>query len=138
MILTWAVAFNTGPGLPDPEENVIDLRVGELGATVALIKLLLKEKLDKQNPMFVKRIDYELNRRIVFPYLQNNDFFWMGFNGQNVNNHNTWDNSNVLRVALLAVDDESLRQRVVDKTISSVDIYLNQRPEDGGCDEGLH
>lgn len=127
---------SSGPGLPDPDQDVIDLRAGEMGSTVSLIKLLLKEKLDSVSLMFVKRIDYELNRRIVYPYLHNNDFFWLGFDGNNVNNHNTWDNSNMLRTALLAIDDDSARNQVINRSITSIDIFLNQRPEDGGCDEG--
>ena len=107
-----------------------------MSATVSIIKLLLKEALDKVTPMFVKRIDYELNRRVVNPYLHNDDFFWLGFKGQRVNNHNTWDNSNILRTALLGIDDETARNQVVNRSIVSIDIFLNQYPKDGGCDEG--
>ncbi|CAG2183284.1 unnamed protein product, partial [Oppiella nova] len=53
-----------GPGLPDPDQNIIDLRVGEMASTVSIIKLLLRDELDKVNKMFVKRINYELNRRV--------------------------------------------------------------------------
>lgn len=107
-----------------------------MSATVSLIKLLLGQKLDKVSHMFVKRIDYELKRRITYPYLQNDDFFWLGFKNQRVNNHNSWDNSNILRTALLAIDDETDRNQVINRSIASIDIFLNQYPNDGGCDEG--
>ncbi len=86
--------------------------------------------------MFIKRIDYEINRRVVYPYLNNNDFWWMGFSGKRVNNHNSWDNSNVLRTALLAIDDDVSRNAIVNRSVKSIDYYVNSFPEDGGCDEG--
>ncbi|CAG2180230.1 unnamed protein product, partial [Oppiella nova] len=86
--------------------------------------------------MFVKRINYELNRRVVLPYLNYDDYFWLGFNGGRVNNHNSWDNSNILRTALLGVEDETSLHQVVNRSIKSIDIFINQYPTDGGCDEG--
>ncbi len=102
-----------------------------MASTVAIIKVLLRESIEKVNKMFIKRIDYELHRRVVYPYLNNNNFFWMGFNGEPVNNHNTLDNSDILRTALLGIDDDVSRNAVVNRSVKSVDYFVNQYPEDG-------
>jgi hypothetical protein len=107
-----------------------------MASTVSLIKLLLGEEIAKVNQMFIKRIDYELHRCIVYPYLNNNDFWWMGFSVKRVNNHNSWDNSNVLRKALLVIDNDKYRNAIVNRSVKSIDYYVNSYPEDGGCDEG--
>ncbi|CAG2104907.1 unnamed protein product [Medioppia subpectinata] len=127
-----------GPGLPDPEQPIIDLRVSEMVSTVAIIKLLLREELTKMNKqgMFIKRIDHELKQRLILPYLNYDDYFWLGLKGNKVNNHNSWINSNILRAALLAIDDRTARHQVVNRSIYSIDKFINWYPRDGGCDEG--
>lgn len=127
-----------GPGLPDPNEDVIDLFAGETSMLLSWIKFLLKPKLDEISPILIKRIDYELNRRILTPYLQRSDFWWMGFQDpkRKMNNWNIWINTNMLLTALLAVEDPVKRQEVIDKNINSADKFINSYPADGGCDEG--
>jgi hypothetical protein len=138
---TWVLPAHTylqkaGDGPPDPEERVIDLFAGETSSHLSWIKLLLKPELDKISPLIVKRIDVELNTRIVEPYLKRNDLWWMGFTGRKPNNWNIWVNTNILRTALLAVDNNDARLRIIEKSIRSADIFVNAYPNDGGCDEG--
>lgn len=138
---TWVLpahigAQKAGTGLADPAEPIIDLFAGETAATISWAQFLLGTKLDKFSPMIGRRIDYELNRRIVTPYLERTDFWWMGFNGRPMNNWNIWINTNILQVALLAVNERDIRNKVIEKTIHSADFFLNSYPEDGGCDEG--
>ncbi|MES2777344.1 MAG: heparinase II/III family protein [Bacteroidota bacterium] len=130
------VLQKAGAGLPDPEEQIIDLTAGETAALVSWTRLFFSDQLQQLSPMFNKRIDYELNRRIITPYLQRNDFGWMGFGNRTVNNWNIWINTNILKTALLAVDDESNRNAMIEKAMRSSDKFLNSYPEDGGCEEG--
>ncbi|SMC44736.1 heparinase II/III domain-containing protein [Pedobacter africanus] len=127
-----------GAGLPDPNEDVIDLFAGETSMLLSWIKFLMKPKLNEISPILIKRIDYELNRRILIPYLQRNDFWWMGFQDpkRKMNNWNIWINTNILLTALLAIEDPVKRQQVIDKNINSADKFINSYPADGGCDEG--
>ncbi|WP_161596642.1 heparinase II/III domain-containing protein [Chitinophaga vietnamensis] len=130
-------AQKAGTDLPDPNEQIVDLFAGETAATVAWTQFLLHDALDKYSPIINKRINYELQRRIVEPFLQRNDFWWMGFQGNHtVNNWNVWINTNVLETALLSVTDTDTRNKVIEKTIRSADNFVNAYPEDGGCDEG--
>lgn len=139
---TWAVPAHVylqkqnAKGVPNPDEMVVDLFAGETAAFVSWIKFLLADELNTVSPFIITRIDAELNRRIIKPYLLNNDFWWMGLQGQKVNNWNIWVNSNILLTTVLAVDDPGTRGSIIEKTIRSTDVFLNQYPEDGGCDEG--
>lgn len=137
---TWALPAHmsfqkAGFGLPDVQDPTVDLFASQTGALLAWTRLLLKDELNSYSPQLVKRIDYELNRRIFEPYL-NRNFSWMGFGGGKMNNWNTFINTNVLTTALLAQDDKVKRVATIDKTIRSIDFFLNDYPADGGCDEG--
>jgi hypothetical protein len=123
-------------GLPDPYEVVIDLGSGTAAAQLSMIQFMLRDELDAYSKGIGKRVFAELNKRIFQPYLARNDFWWMGFTGQPVNNWNPWVNTNVLMTALyseLAADSVGL---IIGKTVKSTDIFVNQYPDDGGCDEG--
>ena len=123
-------------GLPDPYEVVIDLGSGTAAAQLSMIQFMLSDELDTYSKGIGKRVFAELNKRIFQPYLTRTDFWWMGFTGQPVNNWNPWVNTNVLMTALyseLKADSVGL---IIGKTVKSTDIFVNQYPDDGGCDEG--
>ena len=123
-------------GLPDPYEVVIDLGSGTAASQLSMIQFMLSEELDAYSKGIGKRVFAELHKRIFDPYLSRNDFWWMGFTGQAVNNWNPWVNTNVLMSALysgLGADSVGL---IIAKTVKSTDIFVNQYPDDGGCDEG--
>ena len=123
-------------GLPDPYEVVIDLGSGTAAAQLSMIQFMLCDELDAYSKGIGKRVFAELNKRIFQPYLTRTDFWWMGFTGRAVNNWNPWVNTNVLMTALysgLVADSVGL---IIDKTVKSTDFFVNQYPDDGGCDEG--
>jgi len=123
-------------GLPDPYEVVIDLGSGTAAAQLSMIQFMLSDELDAYSKGIGKRVFAELNNRIFQPYLTRTDFWWMGFTGRAVNNWNPWVNTNVLMTALysgLVADSVGL---IIDKTVKSTDFFVNQYPDDGGCDEG--
>ena len=123
-------------GLPDPYEVVIDLGSGTAAAQLSMIQFMLSDELDAYSKGIGKRVFAELNKRIFQPYLTRTDFWWMGFTGQAVNNWNPWVNTNVLMTALysgLGADSVGL---IIGKTVKSTDFFVNQYPNDGGCDEG--
>ncbi len=126
-----------GYGLPDPSEPIIDLTTAETAATVAWIYFLLQDELSAVSPILNKKVRFELDRRIFTPYLDRDDFWWMGFSKvRRVNNWNVWINSNVFLTTLLGLDDEERRNQIFEKTLRSTDYFINDYPEDGGCDEG--
>ncbi|MBM4028954.1 MAG: hypothetical protein FJ280_26690, partial [Planctomycetes bacterium] len=94
-------AQKAGSGLPDPAEFIVDLFAAETGESLAWTYYLLGERLDRVSPMLRKRIGHEIDRRILTPCLERDDFGWMGFKGGRVNNWNPWCNSNWLACTLL-------------------------------------
>jgi hypothetical protein len=125
-----------GADLPNIENPYIDLHVSSTALTVATIYNMLAPKFANYSKVVNGRILYELNRRVFDPYLKYNDFWWMGFKGNAVNNWNTYINSNVLQAALLTLAPGEKLNALTAKLLKSTDNFINQYPEDGGCDEG--
>lgn len=138
---TWVapahvVVQKAGADLPDITEPYIDLGASATGALVAQIYNLLYTPLGAYSKVINKRIELELNRRIFAPYLKYNHFWWMGFNAGLVNNWNIFNNTNCLQAALLAMRPSDSLNVFTRKILSSADKFLNNYPDDGGCDEG--
>ncbi len=125
-----------GPGLPDISEPTVDLFAAETGALLAWTHYLLGPQLEQVSPLVPQRILLEVDRRILTPNLERDDFWWMGFSDRRVNNWNPWINSNWLTMVLLLEENEARRFAAVGKTLKSLDNFLNDYPADGGCDEG--
>lgn len=129
-------AQKAGSGLPDPAEPVVDLFAAETGESLAWTYYLLGERLDRVSPLVRQRIRHEIDRRILTPCLERDDFGWMGFAGGRVNNWNPWCNSNWLACTLLVEADEARRIKAVAKIVRSLDYFFDAYADDGGCDEG--
>jgi hypothetical protein len=138
----WGVPAHLGAqkrniGLPDVTEPTIDLFAAETGALLAWVSYLLGDKLNDISPLIQERIYLEEDRRIIKPFLERNDFWWMGFDSsQGINNWNPWINSNILNIVLMLEKDHTRRNQAVYKAMRSIDIFINSYPDDGGCDEG--
>ncbi len=123
--------------LPDVRDSCfVDLISGGTGAFLAWLYYLLKEPLDEVTPMLCERIEYEIHRRIIVPFMTHDDMTWYGFYGHKINNWNPFNIQNILWADLLCVKDPDLRAKVFSKALEKLDIYIRQIPEDGGCDEG--
>ncbi len=137
---TWPAhigAQRAGVDLPDTTEPIVALFSAETGSALAWTVYLLEDELDTVSPQICRRAVREVDQRIVTPYLDREDFGWMGFSSRGrPNNWNPWVNSNVLAAALLLEKDEARRLEVVHKVLRSVDNFLVPYPADGSCDEG--
>jgi hypothetical protein len=126
----------SGAGLPNAEEPVIDLGTSAMGHSLSWMYFYLHKEFDKVNPFVSRRIEYEINRRILEPYYSRTDFWWMGFGDGSVNNWNPYCNGHVLATIMLMEKDFQKRVSGVYKVMSSLDIFTNGYGDDGGCDEG--
>lgn len=81
--------------LPRPGEATLDLGAAGTASIMSWTYLLLKDKLARTSEIIPERIRYELERRIIKAYLERDDYWWMGFHGQSVNNWNPWVNERV-------------------------------------------
>jgi hypothetical protein len=131
--------WHAGSGLPDVSDPYVDLFAAETAAMLSWIDYFVGDKLDAISPQIRTRIYSETDKRIFTPLLTS-DHPWMGFNktGRRPNNWNPWICSNWLNTALLLERDENKRAKMVEKTLLTLDQYLNPYPQDGGCDEGPH
>lgn len=117
----------------------VDIFAAADGACVAVVYYLLKDEFEKEIPKyFNERIEYELNRRVVSPFLSEYHKWhdWKGLDDWYVNNWNPWIVSNALTVALLVVKDIDIRKEMVEKGIGYLNHYLKYTFEDGACIEG--
>jgi len=140
---TWPAhvgAQKAGVDLPDTTEPIVALFSAQTANSLAWTDYLLKRELDKVSPQLCERIEREIDSRILTPYLQRNNFGWMGFNtradGRGPNNWNPWINSNVLTAALLMEKNPDRRTELVYKVLRCLDNFLAPYPSDGSCDEG--
>lgn len=128
---------HTGPGLPDAAEPTVDLFAAETAAALVYIDYLLGDTLPNISPLIRPRIAAEIDRRILTPNLEREDFGWMGFHNEGrPNNWNPWINSNWLACVLFIERDPKRRLDAVAKIMRSLDRFIDPYPADGGCDEG--
>jgi hypothetical protein len=128
---------NAPHGLPDANEPVIDLGVGEIANILSWTWFLFKDQFDEIHPLIAKRLKNEIMKKAVIPYYEREDFWWQGLDGsRSVNNWNPWTNHNILTAILILEDDYQQKMKGVQKVMRSLDSFLNDYPADGGCDEG--
>jgi hypothetical protein len=136
-----------GAGLPDVAEPTVDLFAAETSALLSWTDYLIGPTLDTISPLIRPRIEHEIQRRILTPIHERDDFWWMGLqetrrasdgkdSKRRVNNWNPWICSNWLVTTLLIEKDEDRRTESVSKMMRCVDKFIDPYPRDGGCDEG--
>lgn len=121
--------------LPDATLPILDLFSCETGALLAMTNYLLSDKLNAVSLVIVKRIESELQKRIIEPYL-NCHFWWMGNGAEPMCNWTIWCTQNVLIIAFLLNLSEENKHAIFLKANKSIDYYLKDYGEDGCCDEG--
>ncbi|MDR1636020.1 MAG: heparinase II/III-family protein [Treponema sp.] len=124
--------------LPDLAGDIyIDLFAAETGALLSWVYYFLGNAIGALSPLVKRRVELELERRILGPYLARDDFAWMGLDHDKpVNNWNPWINSNLLVCYLVFAGTFKDYARGASKTIRSVNRFLHFYAGDGGCDEG--
>ncbi len=133
----WSAHLPAPDGLPDINKPSIDLGVGEIANILSWTWHLFHDEFDKIHPLISKRLKDEIMYKAILPYYEREDFWWMGFDGsRTVNNWNPWTNHNMLTAILIIEENQEKKVAGVQKVIRSLDVFLNQYPEDGGCDEG--
>jgi len=134
---TWVLSAHFSTELPDPDDTIIDLSSGGIGALLSWVHYFFAAELDKISPFVSEQIRRNIRTRIFEPYYSRNDFWWMGFSrSRKVNNWNPWVNYNVMQCVLLMETDPQKRLDNIYKIMRSIDWFINDYHEDGGCDEG--
>jgi len=149
---SWAIPANNymhrcwPDYLPDVADPIIDLRSADTASLLTWAYYLMSSVFDKVSININKRIKYEIEERIITPYLENDDIWWMGFQRMMnprmkvlhpINNWNPTCNSCCLLAFLVLEDDWKRRHQGVLRAMEIADIYIKNYPADGGCDEGI-
>ena len=124
-----------GPVFGDNALHGIDLFSAGTAGTLASVYLLCKDKLDAIDPVICRKMEYCLKERAIKNFLQI-EVWWGGATGARVNNWCPWIVSNILLVTAIMEKDNYTREKVVTKSMSYLDNFLNCYEPDGGCDEG--
>jgi hypothetical protein len=123
--------------IPDKNDPVIDLVTGDTAADLAWIWYFFHEAFDKVSPVITNRLQQELRAKVLDPFYQRNDYWWItGWGEGRVNNWTPWCSYNVLTCIMLLETDQQKREDGIFKTMQAVDLFINSYPEDGGCSEG--
>lgn len=127
----WGIPAHYGPKLPIPEDQSVDLFNAETAGMMAWTNYMLREKLDAFSPLISRRIDAEIDRRMLKPAMAHND--WWKTAGMN---WNPWICSNWLGCVLLSETDRERQLAGVQAILQCLDHFIDAYPNDGGCDEG--
>ena len=125
--------------LPSYKENIIDLTSGDMGSFFAWTYYFLKDELNRVQPLVSERLRTNLQDRILDPYMNRSNFWWQAFKATPktmVNNWNPWCNFNVLTCFLLLENDPDKLAEAVNRSMISVDQFINYYHSDGACEEG--
>ena len=123
--------------LPDPDRPYIDLFSAQTGMILSIVTDLLQERLEAAAPQVLSRVQRELNLRVLRPFMENDDFWWMGFRRKDLCNWTPWIVSNVLVTACLTpLPEDIFLPSLMERALLMVDRWLDTVPPDGGCDEG--
>lgn len=123
-----------GEVLPDPDEPFVDLGAAEITSLFAWTDHVLGPHLDIRAPGLRRRLRREVNLRVLTPFEHTRDPRW-GPDGDA--RWNPWIHGAILVAALLLVEDEPRRERLVALVRQGLDHFAATLPDDGGVEEGV-
>lgn len=145
-LTSWAISAHiakfskTGSAMPLEGDCTLELTQGNVAQMLSWAHYFLAKELDRINPEIDRRLKSELYRRELNPYLERDDYWWMGLkidlNKDFLNNWTPWCTSNALICFMLVEDNPHRIEAAVKKSIKSLDRYLNFIHNDGGIEEG--
>lgn len=123
--------------LPDHNEYILALMQGNYAQMLSWAYYFFHKEFDREDPAIAARLQFEIRRRELDPFVLRDDFDWMGFKPNiKPNNWNPWCNSNALLCFMLVENDRDALCAGIRKAIASLDRYIASIPSDGACDEG--
>lgn len=127
----WGIPAHYGKPIPVHEDQTVDLFNAETASLIAWTGKELRKELDAFSPEICKKIDREINHRILKPALGAR-YWWKTASM----NWNPWICSNWLTCVMLYEHDGERRQKAVTEIEGCMKAFIDAYPEDGGCDEG--
>ncbi len=134
---SWALPAHVdrrapGDSMPEITRPTLDIFACETAAVLAETVHLLRKEFDGLSPVIAERIESEIVRRIIEPFEQRDDFWWLA--GEN--NWNPWCVSAILLAATHVIREPSRLARIILRCMAAFDRFIARYPQDGCCDEG--
>ncbi|MEI8309467.1 MAG: heparinase II/III family protein [Verrucomicrobiota bacterium] len=134
---TWALPAHVArrapdDPLPDANRQTLDIFACETAAVLAETRHLLRAGFDLLSPVIAERIEGEILRRIIEPFEQRDDFWWLS--GEN--NWSPWCVSATLLAASHVIREPERLAGIIGKCMAALDRFIARYPDDGCCDEG--
>ena len=127
----WGIPAHYGKRIPLQESQEVDLFNAETASLIVWTRYMLEKQFDAFSPDLCKRIDREIEHRILKPALAKD--YWWKTAGMN---WNPWICSNWLACVLICEKDESRKAEAIAQIEKATRAFIDAYPEDGGCDEG--
>lgn len=127
----WGIPAHYGKPVPSHDVQTVDLFNAETASLVAWTGKELRKELDAFSPELYKKVEREINHRILKPAL-GSKYWWKTASM----NWNPWICSNWLTCVMLYERDGVRRQQAVTEIEGCMKAFIDAYPEDGGCDEG--
>lgn len=127
----WGIPAHYGHPIPLYSDQPVDLFNAESASLIAWTGKELRKELDSFSPLLYKKIEQEINYRILTKALGRKE--WWKTAGMN---WNPWICSNWLTCVMLYEKDAERRQKAVTEIEGCMRAFIDAYPEDGGCDEG--
>ena len=127
----WGIPAHYRQKTPLTEQQEVDLFNAETAGLVAWTRYMLQPQLDAFAPDLCRRIDREIERRILRPALAK-DYWWKKAGM----NWNPWICSNWLTCILISEHDATRRDKAIAQIRQAAQAFTDAYPADGGCDEG--
>jgi hypothetical protein len=139
--VAWAICEESSWAYPAHEAELTDIRrpyidlgAATTGLELAELDALLGHVLD---PRLGKRIHDEIDRRLLTPYLERHDFWWLhNSRARTVNNWTAVCNAGVVGAACYVEKDPARLAEIIARAARSLDDYLVTFDADGGSTEG--
>ena len=122
--------------LPDTRRPYVDLFSAQTGMILSFTAALAGEALRQVSGEIIPRIRREIQGRILEPFMENDDFWWMGFRRKDLCNWTPWIVSNVMYCAVMSPMEAAKLGALLERGCGMLDRWLDCVPADGGCDEG--
>ncbi len=128
----WGIPAHYPLSSPIRGNQEVDLYNAETANLLAWSVYMLKEELDKSRPGVCEMIRKEIERRFLIPARTAN-YKWKTW----TNNWNPWICSNWLSCLLFCETNSNNRSDAIQQIFKCLNLFYNQYPLDGGCDEGI-
>ncbi|MBI5958001.1 MAG: hypothetical protein HY866_04655 [Chloroflexi bacterium] len=137
----WSICEESSWEFPAHHHDLPDVEKPEIGLFAALTATQLAEVVfllgDRCHPLLEKRIRYEVDQRILTPFLARHDFWWLHpYPGRKLNNWTGVCVGNVIAAAIYLERDTARLGEIIARGARSFDDYLATFDSEGGSTEG--